>query len=563
MASPPDVSVSASLVVVDPNGHRSRVALTPLPFRIGRQSDNHLVVRDSRTSRNHAQIYVVDGEHVIEDAGSRHGLFVNSKRVVKHVLRNSDRIEFGVPDSYELIFAQDGAELKRLMENIPSRAGADVKPGLAGVGGSLGKLRAVLEIARTLQSSFSLQDILNSVVDATLAVTEAERGFLFLRHDAELEMRCARDRNGGELHESDLQVPRRLLERALQQRRDMLSMTFDPVDGDDDGPANSIVGLELRSVVCIPLVRLRAVNANETSVLSTANDTLGVLYIDSRRIASDLAAGNRELLQTLALEASTILENARLLEEERSKQRLEEELNLARNIQQSLLPKSLPQSGWFRAAGSSIPSYQVGGDYFDVLPVGRSTWAAVVADVSGKGVSSALLAALLQGAFLTVSEGSGAMGDTMDRINRFLTERTEDGKYATIFYAMLDRAGHLRYVNAGHCAPLLVPLDGPLSYLETTAMPVGLIDETVFEVEEKRLSAGDKIVIFSDGVTEAERPPDAFFGRRRLREVILANLAGSCAEMHDAIQSAVRGFTENAPQSDDVTLVVLEYRGEA
>ncbi len=550
-------------MVIDSNGHRSRVALAPLPFRIGRQSDNNLVIRDSRTSRNHALISLADEHYVIEDAGSRHGLFVNGKRVERLVLHNSDRIEFGVPDSYELIFAQDGAELKRLMENVPGPEGAAAKSGIAGVGTSLGKLRAVLEIGRTLQSSFSLQEVLNSVVDATLAVTEAERGFLFLRQDDKLEMRCARDRNGGELHESDLRVPRRLLERALAQRRDMLSMTFDPVDGDTEGPANSIAGLELRSVVCIPLVRLRAVNTGETSILSTANDTLGVLYIDSRRIASDLAAGNRELLQTLALEASTILENARLLEEERGKQRLEEELNLARIIQQSLLPKSLPRTGWFRAAGSSIPSYQVGGDYFDVMPAGRSVWAAIVADVSGKGVSSALLAALLQGSFLTVPEGASAMAETMERLNRFLTERTADGKYATIFYGMLDVEGRLRYINAGHCAPLVVPVDGPLSYLETTAMPVGLIDETVFEVEEKRLAAGDKVVIYSDGVTEAEGPPDVFFGRRRLREIVVANRAGSCAEMHDAVQKAVRVFTENAPQSDDVTLVVLEYAGEA
>src|SRR6202035_5391799 len=128
---------------------------------------------------------------------------------------------------------------------------------------------------------------------------------------------------------------------------------------------HSVADLELRSVVCVPLVRINAGPAQDTSMLSTKNDTVGVLYMDSRVIAADLAGGNRELLQTLAIEASTVLENARLLEEERAKQVMEEELTLARTIQQSLLPRLLPSEGWLRACGNSLASREVGGDYFD------------------------------------------------------------------------------------------------------------------------------------------------------------------------------------------------------
>ena len=138
--------------------------------------------------------------------------------------------------------------------------------------------------------------------------------------------------------------------------------------------------------------------------------------MDSRGSAADLSVGNREILQTLALEASTILENARLLEEERGKRHMEEELDLARTIQQGLLPSNLPSEGWFRAAGSSITSRQVGGDYFDVHPAGPDAFACVIADVSGKGVSAALLAALLQGAFLLASEGPAQIEDVMSSI---------------------------------------------------------------------------------------------------------------------------------------------------
>src|SRR6202035_1996933 len=138
---------------------------------------------------------------------------------------------------------------------------------------------------------------------------------------------------------------------------------------------HSVADLELRSVVCVPLVRINAGPAQDTSMLSTKNDTVGVLYMDSRVIAADLSGGNRELLQTLAIEASTILENARLMEDERGKLRMEDELRIARQIQQGLLPAELPGEGWFRAAGSSLPSTQVGGDYFDVRQVAGECWA--------------------------------------------------------------------------------------------------------------------------------------------------------------------------------------------
>ena len=146
-------------------------------------------------------------------------------------------------------------------------------------------------------------------------------------------------------------------------------MNFDPLGGDETRPRGSIADLELRSVICVPLVRIRTSVGDTTSVLSTGSETVGLLYMDSRLSAADMAGGNRELLQTLAIEASTVLENARLLEEERAKQQMEQELGLARTIQQSLLPGKLPAQGWLRAAGSSVASHEVGGDYYDVIQV--------------------------------------------------------------------------------------------------------------------------------------------------------------------------------------------------
>ncbi len=546
----------AALVVIDPNGRRTRVALAPLPFRMGRAPENHLVLRDSRISRVHAHIVERDGRFILEDLGSRHGVWVNGRRIEKLLpLEGSETIEFGVPEGYQVRFTNSGEELQRLLAKPvvteTTRAG----------GANLEKLRAVLEVARSLQSSYSTDDVLNTVLDAALKATGAERGFLLLFDDnRELQVRTARASSGGDLPAGDLRVPRRLIQHALESRRDMFSMSFDPTALDERSPGNTIADLELRSVVCVPLVRVNLSGGGNTEMLSIARANAGLLYMDSRVTAVDLAGGNRELLQTLAIEASTVLENARLLEEERAKQRIEEELDVARRIQQSLLPRSLPREGWLAVCGSSQPTHQVGGDYFDIVAVGPDTWSMVIADVSGKGVSSALLASFLQGAFLTTS-ATAHIPEVMFRINSFLSDRAEHCKYATMFYSMLNASGRLSYVNAGHCAPLLVRTSGAIEKLASTTTPVGLVPGARFDLAYRDLEPGDRIVLYTDGVTEASNGPGEFFGRKGLLEAVRHACPMGCFDLHAAIQTAVLEFTAGADQADDITLVVVEYRG--
>jgi serine phosphatase RsbU (regulator of sigma subunit) len=547
---------AAAIVVVDPSGHRTRVELRPLPFRIGRQPDNECIIRDTRASRVHARILFEHGHYTLEDLGSLHGTFVNGTRVERHALCSGDRIEIGALDSYQLHFALEGAPLARLVEQFE-------KPGAApGVGGNLARLRSILELARTLQGSFSVHDVLNALVDTALAVTGAERGFLLLRRGEDLDMRVARNRQGQTLDEADLRVPRQVIRRALDSRRDLFAMDFDPHGDAAAGGGHSVADLELRSVVCVPLMRIRTGQSDETRVLSSAEETLGALYMDSRAGAADLAGGNRELIQTLAIEASTILENARLLDEERGKRQIEEELRLARVIQQDLLPRHLPSSGWLRAAGASVASREVGGDYFDVIPVHAGCWSIVVADVSGKGVGSALLASLLQGALLSATDRPEDLAVILERLNAFLNARTAGEKYATLFLALIDRAGRLAYVNAAHCPPLLVRAAGGHQWLDATGTPAGLLEGARFGLETRALAAGDKLVLYTDGVTEAQNASGAFFGRRRLRDTVLAFAAQSCGAVHEAVLGAVSAFASGTPQADDVTLLVVEYRPE-
>ncbi|HBY61429.1 MAG TPA: hypothetical protein DEH78_16530 [Solibacterales bacterium] len=480
-------------------------------------------------------------------------MHVNDERVERRRLIPGDRIEFGVSNSYQLIFTQEESDLTRLLDQFEAPA----KPG----GANLAKLKAVVEVARALETSLSTDDVLAAVVDAALTVTGTERGFLLLRGGQGLEVRVARDRHGAALPSSELRVPRSLIQRALDRRRELLSMNFDPNSGEMETD-RSVAFLELRSVVCVPLVRLRTALGDDTGGAS-ANETVGLLYMDSRVGSADLSAGNRELLQTLALEASTILENARLLEQERRRRRLEEELTIAREIQIGLLPRNLPVTGWFRIAACTIPSHQVGGDYYDLRRVAEDVWTVVVADVSGKGVSSALLASLLQGAFLFATEGPLAMEDTMARVNHFLNERTGGEKYATIFYCSLDRNGLLRWCNAGHCAPILVTRDGVLKPLGPTGTPAGLLDFASFEVEQHQLMPGDQVAIFTDGVSEAQNVNGEYFETRRIRDVLRRNAGSGCVATHQALMAALQEFTEDTEQADDITCVVLEYREPA
>jgi sigma-B regulation protein RsbU (phosphoserine phosphatase) len=546
----------ATLLVINPSGNRSRVSLSPLPFTIGRQAECHLVLRDNRASRNHAQIVEERGEFRIEDLNSRHGVVVNGLRVQgSQKLKSGDKIEFGVDESYKVIFTLEEEEIQRLMEQLTSPATRTGAPS------NLGKLRALVEVARTVQSSLSTQTVLAAVVDAALTVTGAQRGFLLLLNGEQLETSVARDQRGANLDATDLQVPTRLILRALSQRRELLSMNFDLAHEAEGDPDLSTAALSMRSAVCVPLVHVRTGGSEETLVVNTKADTVGVIYLESRA-GSDLSAGDRELLQTLALEASTILENARLLEQERLRQKMDDELKIAREIQQSLMPRKLPQVGWFRAAASSIPSMQVGGDYCDVRRIAPDVWGIVVADVSGKGVSSALLASLLQGAFLAGGHAEMQIDDLMAHVNQFLLEQTEGEKYATVFCGLIRKGGHLKWSNAGHCPPLVLRKSGELVKLDATSMPLGMMEDAPFSVAELTLYPGDKIVAYTDGVSEAQNRKDQFFGTKRLELLMRAAAEESCEELIQVMMRAVESFTEGVPQGDDITAVVMEYAGE-
>jgi serine phosphatase RsbU (regulator of sigma subunit) len=545
---------TAHLAVVNPSGQRTRCALSASPFLFGRHSDNNLVLRDNRISRVHGRILEQDGAHIIEDMQSRAGTYLNGNRITSPVkLHHGDSVTFGVADGYQLIYLREDHDITRLADRMTTTAGRTQAPG------NLGKLSALVEVARALQDALSLREVLESIVDAALAVTRSERGFLLLKHGGELRLEVARDSQGLPLAESDLKVPTRLIQRALNNRRELLSMHFDPNMADAEQPDQSVMRLDLRSVVCVPLVRIRSNAASNETMVSSGQDTAGLLYLDSRIDLADLSSGNREILQALAIEASTILENARLLEQDRARHRLEDELRIARHLQQDLLPASLPKDGWLRAAASTVPSQLVGGDYYDAIALPGGWWNLVVADVSGKGVGSALLAGLLQGAFLLAPTSATEIVAMFERLNRYLYERTEGEKYATIFHASIHESGRMLWSNAAHCPPIVLHAGGAHESLKATSMAVGMLDFARYEVRETQLLPGDRLIVYSDGFSEAQNAGGQYFDDAHIRLVLNEGQGLGAQDLHGLLNAAVQRFTGGVPQRDDMTLLVAEY----
>ncbi len=539
------------LSVIDPSGKRREVVLEKFPFTMGRLGDNDLLLRDSRVSRHHAQIIQEDGHAVLVDLESRHGTFVNAKKIDRHRLAPNDRIEFGVADSYVLIFASDQPSMSDLLDRFKT-------PAEQGPVGDLQNLGVLLEVSRALHSALSLDDILTSVVDASLQVARAERGFLLLKDDkGKLEFVVARDANHNSLTRDALKLSKTVMERAMQTRRHIIHTDVGSASEETLMVQGSIADLELKTIICLPLLKMQVSQAVETTVYTAQAEVIGVLYMDSKQPTSAFSDTSREVLQSLCVDASTVVENAKLLASARENEKLQQQLQIARGIQQGLLPQKFPQVEHFQLTGINVACQEVGGDYFDVFEIGNGRYGMVIADVSGKGMSAALLASMLQGVFWATASTGAPPAEVARRVNAFVCDRSTSDKYATLFYGIIEPDGALRYVNAGHCPPMLVTPDRQVRPLVAECLPIGMFNFAEFTENCVALEKGATLVFYTDGVTEAVNPEDEMFGDARLTETLLmvANLPPE--QLRDALLQAVRAFASGYPQNDDITLVVL------
>jgi PAS domain S-box-containing protein len=247
----------------------------------------------------------------------------------------------------------------------------------------------------------------------------------------------------------------------------------------------------------------------------------------------------------------------------RDKARLDHEIEIASQIQQTLLPNSLPDLPNVAVAGSTLACHSVGGDCFDVISLEGGRLGFFVGDVAGKGIPAALLATLLQGVFFATATMDLPLADIFSRVNKYLSERTAVGRYATVFYGVLDTTGRFEYVNAGHVPPLMVRRSGALEWLGSLNFSVGMFDEAEYQSASAKFDPGDFLVIYSDGVSEAVNTERELFEEARLRGIVEEFKGEMVQELATAIWEGVKTFTAGAPQSDDITVLVIQYKGNA
>jgi len=315
----------------------------------------------------------------------------------------------------------------------------------------------------------------------------------------------------------------------------------------------SIVAYDLRTVVCIPLrkMQVQATRDAQTPAPGVSAAAMGVLYVDSRFASRDISGVGQDILHAIATEAASLIENARLVQAEEESRRYQQELSIAASIQQRLMQVKIPEVPFARLRGKNLSCKEIGGDFFDAVNT-KEGLAVVLADVSGKGVSAALLASTLQGMIYSHLTAGMSLLDVVTAVNRFFTERMVGEKYATVLLVRLRRDGELEYVNCGHVPPLLVCGDEVLRPPHGN-VPVGLLPDATFESATCQMKSGDRFILVTDGVTEAENAMGDFFEDSRLEAAALktTNLEG--------IFSAVSDFCAGNPLSDDCTVVELCY----
>ena len=551
----------AVLEVVSPDGARRYARVTQTPFMIGRgaETGNHLQLSDRRISRNCAAVVIEANRFYVEDRGQRRGLFVNGEKVESRELQDGDSITFGLDDSYEIIFrsgkTSDEDSLPHLltrMEHITSS-----EP----TGGGLVKLKRLLEATSLLHSQLPLDVVLGHMLDHAVSVTDADRGLL-LEADATgaLKVKLARRSGGLRLPPESLTPSQTAIQLALKQQSPVITEDLAQADVDLQA-AQSIVAQRLRAVVVIPLFGMSRANTQESMINVKRGDFLGILYLDSRRPAA-FSKLDRQILDALAADAASILDNARLVERERERQRLEQEINIARDIQQALLPRDFREYPHLAVTGFNLPCLSVGGDYFDVFPLSEGRTAFLIADVSGKGLGAAILTTMLQGALSGMTLGIDP-ARVVNHVNSFLCSHSEVGRYATMFFGILDQEGHLEFINAGHPSPILIRKGVAEEAFTEGSFPVGLVPEAQYTAVCLKLEPGDTLVLFSDGVTEAADPDEQMFGTTRLKELLTGQPECPLEQLQKCVLEAVENFARGAHQADDLTLLIVRYRATA
>jgi serine phosphatase RsbU (regulator of sigma subunit) len=524
---------------------------------IGRSSDAGLAVPDRSMSRRHARLYSEGGEWFVEDLGSRNGTLLNGRRItepsavgVGTTLRigsttlNVTEGSNGKPPLTSAGLELDGqtvfrsaAELLREPQAFQAESGDSKDNALLRY---TARLKVLTEVHQALDRSLALEDLLELILDRAFDNLRPEEGTIFLKGaDGEYYRAATRSIKGGERKSL---YSRNLVQQVVEKGQ--AALVLDTTVDERFNQAMSLLDAGVRSLVAAPL-------------LDPAG-ALGMIVLGSTLGVKHFTEGDMELLTSLASVAAMRIRNTRLAEEALERERLERDVALARQIQVGLLPDALPEIDGWQLYAHNIPSRGVSGDFYKVEMIDDGSCAIMVADVSGKGIAASLLTASLEALAAGPIHDGVPPDQICSRISHLLFERTPPEKYATGFLASFEPStGVFRFCNAGHNPGIVLRAGGEVDLMESTGMPLGILPTGVYGPGEVTLESGDTIVLYTDGLTEAENPEEEEYGESRLAELC----AGHRTEPLDALASVISrdqdDFVRGVPYADDRTVVLV------
>jgi phosphoserine phosphatase RsbU/P len=408
-------------------------------------------------------------------------------------------------------------------------------------------LLTLFEITRTMISSLDFDEVLNTVMDSVMQVTRAQRGFLMIADEAgQLQVRVARNIDGGKLAD-EASYSTTIVNQVVSTREPLLTNNAQYDDRYKAG--QSIIMRGLRAILCAPMLAKGRV--------------IGVVYVDSSLKHGMFSESDLQLLKLVAGQAGVAIENARLYQVAVEKGRLDRELQMAREIQESLLPRKLPALHGYQVAARWRSAREVAGDFYDVFRLADGRMGLVIADVSDKGAPAALFMAATRSMIRSHAFAGLSPLETLGRTNDLTVEDAENGMFVTTYYSVYEAGGTSVHVNAGHNPPLLYRCaERQVHVMPRGGLAIGWFSNNPMQPVELQLAPGDVMVYYTDGLTEAENEQGDYFGEGRLIQAILDAAEYGAQDILNYIVDQVDAFCGNVPAFDDLTLCVVRYTGD-
>ncbi len=524
-------------------------------FSLGRSSESDIVLSDRAVSRNHAEMLKKGESWTIRDLGSTNGTELNGQHCGdEKLLHSGDRLAIG---PFTLIFSPSqtgtGARLGEsgghmtlhsisLQDYLEQSSPTHRSPQLDSKGARMGHfLRSMDRVGQALVAHRPIQDLLDIVVDLVHDVMGAERVALFMLDDESGELLPKATYQEGQ-NSGDFLISNSIAQQAITGRESIL--TADAMTDDRFQGQASIANLHIHSALCAPLW-------NEDEVI-------GIVYADNQTAPTSFAQEDLHMITLIAHLVAVKIQETLAQEELEKRRRLEEELRYAAEIQQKLLPPATISRATYQIGGKNVPSLEVGGDYFDYFDgPGEKTWIAL-GDVSGKGMSAALLMSNLHASLRAQVEAGLSLSDAMPRLNNAVHRSTQGDRFITLFLMTLDpESGAVEYINAGHNPPMLLRHSGEMELLATGGLFTGIFPDVEYECDRTILKPGDLLLLYSDGVTEGRDDKDEEFGEEKLEKFLRDNRSMEPLGFFFFLMEEVCSFCLDGDPGDDVTVLLV------